>query len=53
VEWLWRHLKEVEMRNLTCLDLDQLHLELHLALGRLRQKLRLIPTFFAGAGLGP
>ena len=28
VEWLWRHLKEVEMRNLTCLDLEQLHLEL-------------------------
>jgi transposase len=51
VEWLWRHLKEVEMRNLTCLDLDQLHLELHLALGRLRQKMRLIPSFFAGAGL--
>jgi transposase len=51
VEWLWRHLKEVEMRNLTCLDLDQLHLELHLALGRLRQKSRLIPSFFAGAGL--
>jgi transposase len=51
VEWLWRHLKEVEMRNLTCLDLDQLHLELHLALGRLRQKRRLIPSFFAGAGL--
>ena len=23
VEWLWRHLKEVELRNLTCLDLDQ------------------------------
>jgi transposase len=52
VEWMWRHLKEVEMRNLTCLDLDQLHLELHLALGRLRQKLRLIPSFFEGAGLG-
>jgi transposase len=52
VEWMWRHLKEVEMRNLACLDLDQLHLELHLALGRLRQKLRLIPSFFEGAGLG-
>ena len=51
VEWMWRHLKEVEMRNLACLDLDQLHLELHLALGRLRQKLRLIPAFFTGAGL--
>lgn len=51
VEWLWRHLKEVELRNLTCLDLDQLHLEFHLALGRLRQKPRLAPSFFEGAGL--
>ena len=24
VEWLWRHLKEVEMANLTCLDLEEL-----------------------------
>jgi hypothetical protein len=39
------------MRNLTCLDLKQLHLELHLALGRVRQRSRLIPSFFAGAGL--
>ena len=38
VEWLWQHLKEVEMRNLTCLDLEQLHLEFHLALGRVRRK---------------
>jgi transposase len=51
VEWLWRHLKEVEMRNLTCLDLEQLHLELHLALDRVRQKQRLFPSFFEGAGL--
>jgi len=51
VEWLWRHLKEVEMRNLTCLDLDQLHLELHLALGRVRQKPRLFRSFFEGADL--
>jgi transposase len=51
VEWLWRHLKEVEMRNLTCLDLDQLHLELDLALGRVRQKSRLFRSFFEGAGL--
>jgi transposase len=51
VEWLWRHLKEVEMRNLVCLDLEQLHLELHLALGRVRQKLHLILSFFEGAGL--
>ena len=51
VEWLWRHLKEIEMRNLTCLDLDQLHLELDLALGRVRQKPRLFQSFFEGAGL--
>jgi transposase len=52
VEWLWRHLKEVEMRNLACGDLEQLHQELHLALGRVRQKSRLIGSFFEGAGLG-
>jgi hypothetical protein len=28
-----------------------LHLELHLALGRLRQKSHLVRTFFEGAGL--
>ena len=51
VEWLWRHLKEVEMRNPTCLDLEQSHLELHLALGRVRRKPRLFRSFFEGAGL--
>ena len=51
VEWLWRHLKQEEMKNLVCLDLEELHEELHLALGRIRQKPRLIPAFFAGAGL--
>jgi transposase len=51
VEWLWRQLKEVELRNLTCLDLDQLHLEFHLAMGRLRQKPRLMRSFFEGAEL--
>ena len=51
VEWLWRHLKEVEMANLTCLDLEELHEEFHLALGRVRGKPRLFPSFFEGAGL--
>ena len=51
VEWQWRHLKEVEMANLTCLDLEELHQEFHLALGRMRGKPRLFPTFFEGAGL--
>ena len=47
----WHHLKHVEMRNLSCMDLDELHLELHLAIGRLRQKPHLIHSFFAAAGL--
>jgi transposase len=51
VEWLWRHLKEVELRNLSCLDLEQLHLEFHLALGRVRQIPRLMRSFFEGAEL--
>jgi transposase len=51
VEWLWKHLKKVELRNLTCLDLEQLHMELHLALGRVRQKRTLVRSFFEGARL--
>jgi len=51
VEWLWRHLKQEEMKNLACLDLEELHEEVHLALGRIRHKTRLPPSFFAGAGL--
>jgi hypothetical protein len=47
----WHHLKHVELRNVSCMDLEELHLELHLAIGRLRQKSRLIQRFFAAAGL--
>jgi transposase len=47
----WHHLKHVEMRKLSCLDLEELHLELHLAIGRLRQKSHLIHSFFQAAGL--
>lgn len=50
-EWAWNQLKHVEMRNLVCLDLEQLHMELHLAIGRLRQKPHLLKSFFAGAEL--
>ncbi len=53
VEWLWKHLKKVELRNLACLDLDQLHRELHLALGRVRQRRALVRSFFEGAELEP
>ena len=51
VEWLWKHLKQDELGNLTCLDLEQLHMELHLALGRVRQRQGLVQSFFEGAGL--
>jgi len=47
----WHHLKHVELGNVSCMDLDELHLELHLAIGRLRQKPHLIHSFFAAAGL--
>ena len=50
-EGAWQHLKHVEMRNLVCLDLEELHEQLHLAVGRLRQKPHLIRSFFAQAGL--
>jgi transposase len=47
----WEHLKHVEMRNQVCLDVEELHLELHLAIGRLRQKPHLIQSFYKAAGL--
>lgn len=47
----WHHLKHVEMRKLSCMDLEELQLELHLAIGRLRQKPHLIHSFFANARL--
>jgi len=47
----WHHLKNVELRNEACRDLEELHQEFHLALGRLRQKPHLVQSFFAQAGL--
>jgi transposase len=47
----WHHLKDVEMANLSCMDMEELHLEFDLAVGRLRNKPRLIKSFFAAAGL--
>ena len=47
----WHHLKHVELRNLACMDLEELHLETHLAIGRMRRKPQLIRSFFAAAGL--
>ena len=51
VEGAWEHLKHLELRNMVFLDLEELQLELHLAIGRLRQRPRLIRSFFEGAGL--
>jgi transposase len=47
----WHHLKHVQMRNLVCRDLEEVHEEFHLALNRLRQRPSLIRAFFAQAGL--
>ena len=47
----WNHLKNVEMRNLICKDLEELHQEFHLAIRRLRQKPGLVQSFFHQAGL--
>lgn len=50
-EGVWHHLKNVELRNVSCQDLYHLRHELNLAIMRLRSKPRLIKSFFAGAGL--
>lgn len=50
-EGVWQHLKDVELRNLTCANLAALHHELHLAIMRLRSKPRLLQACFARAGL--
>jgi transposase len=47
----WHYLKDVEMRNVVCRDLEELHQEFYLAVGRLRQKSHLLQSFFAQAGL--
>ena len=47
----WHHLKNVELRNRVCRELEELHEEFHLAVGRLRYKPHLVRSFFAQAGL--
>jgi transposase len=47
----WHHLKSVELGNLVCRDLEELHEQFHLAVARLRRKPHLIQSFFAQAGL--
>ena len=47
----WHRLKDVEMANVVCHDLEELHQEFHLAVGRLRHKPQLVRACFAQAGL--
>ena len=47
----WHHLKDVQMANVVCRDLEEVHEQFHLAIGRLRQKPHLVRSFFAQAGL--
>lgn len=51
VEWAWRYLKHVELKNRVCRDLEEIHQEFHLATGRLRHKPQLLQSFFTAAGL--
>jgi transposase len=47
----WQHLKHVELRNVVCLDLEQLHEEFHAAISRWRRRPHLVRSCFAQAGL--
>ena len=50
-EWMWRHLKQIELCNRACLNLNELHIEFDLALKRLRRKTYWVKSFFSEAGL--
>lgn len=45
-ESVWHHLKNVELANLCCYNLDELRLELRKAIARLRHRSLLIQSFF-------
>jgi transposase len=47
----WAHLKNVQLANVVCRDLEELHEQFHLAIARVRQKPWLVHSFFAQAGL--
>jgi transposase len=47
----WNHLKHVQMRNLACRDLEELHEQLHMAIGRLRKRPQIVRPFFLQAEL--
>jgi hypothetical protein len=47
----WQRRRHVALRNVTCLALEELPLQLRLPIGRLRQKPDIVRSFVAGAGL--
>lgn len=47
----WNHLKHVQLRNVVSRDLEELHEQFHLAIGRLRHRPQVVRSFFAQAGL--
>lgn len=50
-EGVWRYTKCVELRNVCCLNLDDLRVHVRNVFGRLRQRPSLIRSFFAEAKL--
>ena len=50
-EGLWNYLKNVELRNLCCKNLDQLKYHILRAVKRLRHKKRIIKACFLQAGV--
>jgi transposase len=51
-EGVWNYLKNVEMKNLCCHNLQELRRELRKAIVRLRYKIAIILGFFRQARLG-
>jgi transposase len=49
-EGIWHYLKQVELRNLCCADLDELEIELELAVRRLRRKAYVLHGCIAECG---
>ena len=49
-EGVWRYVKQVELRNLVCADLEQLGREFRAAVGRLLSKLEVLRSCIREAG---
>lgn len=51
IEFVWGHLKDTELRNLVCRDLEDVHENFHWAVAQIRRKPRLLRSFFGAAEL--